>query len=136
MARHAYCWVTMSNENTELSSETLGSLGTATNATEMKSGGEIPARINGFSVSLKNFDGPFDLLLQLISRHKMDITEVAIATVTDEFIAYIKALEATEEGWKLDHATEFLVVAATLLDLTRPGSCLRVRLMTRRSRPT
>jgi segregation and condensation protein A len=47
----------------------------------------------------------------------MDITEVAIATVTDEFIAYIKALEATDEGWKLDHATEFLVVAATLLDL-------------------
>jgi segregation and condensation protein A len=47
----------------------------------------------------------------------MDITEVAIATVTDEFIAHIKALEGTEAGWKLDHATEFLVVAATLLDL-------------------
>jgi segregation and condensation protein A len=47
----------------------------------------------------------------------MDITEVAIATVTDEFIAHIKALESTEAGWKLDHATEFLVVAATLLDL-------------------
>ena len=71
----------------------------------------------GFAVHLENFDGPFDLLLQLISRHRMDITDVAIATVTDEFISYIRELEKTEEGWKLDHATEFLVVAATLLDL-------------------
>jgi segregation and condensation protein A len=107
----------MSNENTELSSETLGSLDEGKVTSSTIPSGSIPARIAGFSVSLKNFDGPFDLLLQLISRHKMDITEVAIATVTDEFIAYIKALEATHEGWKLDHATEFLVVAATLLDL-------------------
>ncbi|MFM8328823.1 MAG: segregation/condensation protein A, partial [Actinomycetales bacterium] len=64
-------------------------------------------RIAGFSVKLENFDGPFDLLLQLISRHKMEITEVALATVTDEFIAHIRALEETEEGWKLDQATEF-----------------------------
>ncbi|MFM8962152.1 MAG: segregation and condensation protein A, partial [Actinomycetota bacterium] len=105
----------MSTENTELSSETLGSTGSANEGTAVNN--SAPSRIAGFSVSLKNFDGPFDLLLQLISRHKMDITEVAIATVTDEFIAYIKALEGTEEGWKLDHATEFLVVAATLLDL-------------------
>ena len=105
----------MSTENTELSSETLGSTGSAIEGTVVNN--SAPSRIAGFSVSLKNFDGPFDLLLQLISRHKMDITEVAIATVTDEFIAYIKALEGTEEGWKLDHATEFLVVAATLLDL-------------------
>jgi len=74
-------------------------------------------RIAGFSVKLENFDGPFDLLLQLISRHKLEITEVALATVTDEFIAHIRALEETDEGWKLDQATEFLVVAATLLDL-------------------
>lgn len=107
----------MSNENTELSSETLGSLDEGKVSSSIIPSGSTPARIAGFSVSLKNFDGPFDLLLQLISRHKMDITEVAIATVTDEFIAYIKALEATDEGWKLDHATEFLVVAATLLDL-------------------
>ena len=72
---------------------------------------------NPFTVHLENFDGPFDLLLQLISRHKMDITEVALSTVTDEFIAFIRALEASGEGWKLDQATEFLVVAATLLDL-------------------
>ena len=68
----------------------------------------------GFSVHLENFEGPFDLLLQLISRHKMDVTEVALGVVTDEFIAYIKQLE---NDWDLDQATEFLVIAATLLDL-------------------
>ena len=71
----------------------------------------------GFSVHLENFDGPFDLLLQLISRHKMDITEVSLSIVTDEFIAFIRSLEASGEGWRLDQATEFLVIAATLLDL-------------------
>jgi segregation and condensation protein A len=74
-------------------------------------------RVAGFSVHLSNFDGPFDLLLQLISRHKMDITEIALGAVTDEFIAYIKELEKSDEGWDLDKTTEFLVVAATLLDL-------------------
>ncbi len=74
-------------------------------------------RVAGFSLHLENFDGPFDLLLQLISRHKMDITEVALGAVTDEFIAYIKQLENGENGWDLDKTTEFLVVAATLLDL-------------------
>jgi segregation and condensation protein A len=72
---------------------------------------------SGFSVHLDNFEGPFDLLLQLISRHRMDITEVALSVVTDEFISFIRALELTQEGWALDQATEFLVVAATLLDL-------------------
>ena len=71
----------------------------------------------GFSVHLENFDGPFDLLLQLISRHKMDITEVSLSMVTDEFISFIRALELSGEGWRLDQATEFLVIAATLLDL-------------------
>jgi segregation and condensation protein A len=70
-----------------------------------------------FSVHLNNFDGPFDLLLQLISRHKMDITDVSLGVVTDDFIAYIKALEGSADGWDLDQTTEFLVVAATLLDL-------------------
>ena len=72
---------------------------------------------NGFAVHLENFDGPFDLLLQLISRHKMDVTEVALSMVTDEFIGYIRKLEESGTGWELDQATEFLVVAATLLDL-------------------
>lgn len=70
-----------------------------------------------FSVHLSNFDGPFDLLLQLISRHKMDITEVSLGVVTNDFIEYIRALEGSEQGWDLDQTTEFLVVAATLLDL-------------------
>jgi segregation and condensation protein A len=73
--------------------------------------------MSGFAVHLENFDGPFDLLLQLISRHKMDVTEVSLSLVTDEFIGYIRKLEESGTGWELDQATEFLVVAATLLDL-------------------
>ncbi len=67
-----------------------------------------------FKVRLANFEGPFDLLLQLISRHKLDVTEVALSKVTDEFMAYIRAMGP---DWDLDETTEFLVVAATLLDL-------------------
>lgn len=67
-----------------------------------------------FTVRLVNFEGPFDLLLQLISKHKLDVTEVALSKVTDEFMAYIRAMGP--EG-DLDQTTEFLVVAATLLDL-------------------
>jgi len=78
---------------------------------------EPSAPSNEFSVHLANCDGPFDLLLQLISRHKLDITEISLSLVTDEFIAFIRALELSGEGWRLDQATEFLVVAATLLDL-------------------
>ena len=78
---------------------------------------DVNAVAGAFSVHLDNFDGPFDLLLQLISRHKMDITEISLSLVTDEFIAFIRGLEASGEGWRLDQATEFLVVAATLLDL-------------------
>lgn len=78
---------------------------------------DVNAAAGAFSVHLDNFDGPFDLLLQLISRHKMDITEISLSLVTDEFIAFIRSLEASGEGWRLDQATEFLVVAATLLDL-------------------
>jgi segregation and condensation protein A len=69
---------------------------------------------SGFQVHLDNFDGPFDLLLQLISRHKLDITEVALSQVTDEFIAHIKAAGT---AWDLDQTSHFVVVAATLLDL-------------------
>ncbi|WP_327711823.1 segregation/condensation protein A [Streptomyces sp. NBC_00464] len=67
-----------------------------------------------FTVRLANFEGPFDLLLQLISRHKLDVTEVALSKVTDEFMAHIRAMGP---DWDLDQTTEFLVVAATLLDL-------------------
>jgi segregation and condensation protein A len=71
-----------------------------------------------FSVALSNFQGPFDLLLTLIGKHELDITEIALSRVTDEFISYLKGLDSTEE---LDQATEFLVVAATLLDLKVAG---------------
>ncbi len=67
-----------------------------------------------FKVRLSNFEGPFDLLLQLISKHKLDVTEVALSKVTDEFMAHIRAMGS---DWDLDETTEFLVVAATLLDL-------------------
>jgi segregation and condensation protein A len=67
-----------------------------------------------FEVRLDNFEGPFDLLLSLISKHKLDITEVALSKVTDEYIAHVKALGST---WELEQTTSFLLVAATLLDL-------------------
>jgi segregation and condensation protein A len=67
-----------------------------------------------FKVRLDNFEGPFDLLLQLIAKHKLDVTEVALSKVTDEFMVYIHAMGP---DWDLDQTTEFLVVAATLLDL-------------------
>lgn len=88
-----------------------------TNEISVEENTDVNAASGGFSVHLDNFDGPFDLLLQLISRHKMDVTEVSLSIVTDEFIAFIRGLEASGEGWELDQATEFLVVAATLLDL-------------------
>lgn len=68
----------------------------------------------GFSVNLGNFNGPFDLLLSLIAKHELDVTEIALSAVTDEFIAYLRGLDGPDE---LDEASEFLVVAATLLDL-------------------
>lgn len=67
-----------------------------------------------FHVRLDNFDGPFDLLLQLIGRHKLDITELALSRVTDEFIAHLTAMG---KDWDLDQTSSFLVVAATLVDL-------------------
>jgi segregation and condensation protein A len=79
---------------------------TATSAPEVGSG--------RFTVRLTNFEGPFDLLLQLIGKHELDITEIALSQVTDEFIAHLNALG---DDLDLDQASEFLVVAATLLDL-------------------
>ncbi|MFZ2509837.1 MAG: segregation/condensation protein A, partial [Gordonia sp. (in: high G+C Gram-positive bacteria)] len=73
--------------------------------------GGTPAR---FEVKLTNFTGPFDLLLNLISQHRLDVTEVALHTVTDDFITYTKALGPDAD---LEQTTEFLVIAATLLDL-------------------
>lgn len=77
-------------------------------------GGVLPGRPSGFQVHLDNFEGPFDLLLGLISKHKLDVTEIALAQVTDEFVAWIRA---KGPDWDLGEASEFLLVAATLLDL-------------------
>ena len=87
---------------------------------EVEQQAELPDSVRGapegggFEVHLDNFEGPFDLLLHLISRHKLDITEVALSQVTDEFISHIKAAGS---GWDLDQTSQFMVVAATLLDL-------------------
>jgi segregation and condensation protein A len=80
--------------------------------TELGSAEETTTR--GFAVRLDNFEGPFDLLLSLISKHKLDVTEVALSQVTDEFIAHIKA---AGDVWDLEQTTSFLLVASTLLDL-------------------
>ena len=79
---------------------------------------EAPEKSSGFELSLGNFEGPFDLLLSLISKHELDITEISLSRVTDEFIAYLRGLDEQEE---LDQASEFLVIAATLLDLKIAG---------------
>jgi segregation and condensation protein A len=73
---------------------------------------EHPEEVAGFQVHLKNFEGPFDLLLQLIAKRELDVTEVALSQVTDEFIAHVKLGD-----WDLELTSSFLVVAATLLDL-------------------
>ncbi len=79
----------------------------------------LSATEDEFTVHLSNFTGPFDLLLQLIGKHKLDVTEVALSKVTDEFVAHIKAMQATRgaTAWDLDQTSSFIVVAATLLDL-------------------
>jgi segregation and condensation protein A len=69
---------------------------------------------NGFSLNIGNFEGPFDLLLSLISKHQLDITSISLSQVTNDFIAYVRTLEDADQ---LEEASEFLVVAATLLDL-------------------
>ena len=79
---------------------------------------EASEKGSAFAVSLSNFEGPFDLLLSLISKHQVDITEVSLSKVTDEFISYLKQLDDAEE---MDQASEFLVIAATLLDLKIAG---------------
>ncbi len=72
----------------------------------------------GFRLTLSNFEGPFDLLLSLIAKHELDITEIALSKITDEFISYLRGVDTEDE---LDQASEFLLVAATLLDLKVAG---------------
>jgi segregation and condensation protein A len=75
---------------------------------------EPPTEAPAFELRLDNFEGPFDLLLNLIAKHKLDITEVALSRVTDEFIAHVKA---GGSHWDLEQTSSFLLVASTLLDL-------------------
>ena len=77
-------------------------------------GAEAPSADAGFTVDLENFSGPFDVLLDLIARRSLDITEIALAEVTDDFLAYVATLRGTKS---LDELSHFLLVAATLLDL-------------------
>lgn len=87
-------------------------------ATDIDRSEEDTSGSSDFRVSLDNFDGPFDLLLSLISKRQMDITEVSLGAVTSEFLRYVSDMEGTEE---LEKASEFLVVAATLLDMKVVG---------------
>ncbi|WP_311777637.1 segregation and condensation protein A [Trueperella abortisuis] len=67
---------------------------------------------DGFAVDLDVFSGPFEVLLSLISRKKLDVTEVALAEVTDEFLDFVRVHEAD-----LSQMSQFVVIAATLLDM-------------------
>ena len=91
----------------------------ATTAEAVQTPGGVLRRAGSrpFEVHLDVFQGPFELLLGLISKHKLDITEIALAQVTFEFMAHIKAHQASDTEWDLSQASEFLLVAATLLDL-------------------
>jgi segregation and condensation protein A len=93
---------------------TVKAVGIGTMFVDAPGTGQTPADAKGFQVRLDQFTGPFDLLLQLLGKNKLEITELALSKVTDEFISYIRALG---DAWDLDEATEFLLVAATLLDL-------------------
>jgi segregation and condensation protein A len=104
-------WATVSPVPDALTADDLAPLGGLA-----APGAPVPAADDdhGFRVRLDEFEGPFDLLLQLISKHKLEVTELSLHQVTDDFVAYIRAQGA---AWDLDETTEFLVVAATLLDL-------------------
>jgi segregation and condensation protein A len=87
---------------------------TPAGAADAATSNSVESQQAGFQVRLSNFEGPFDLLLQLIFAHRLDVTEVALHQVTDDFIAYTKAIGPQME---LEETTTFLVIAATLLDL-------------------
>lgn len=80
-------------------------------------GGVLTQGRGGFEVHLDVFTGPFELLLGLISKHRLDVTEIALAQVTDEFVAHLRRAQQAEQDWDLSQASEFVLIAATLLDL-------------------
>lgn len=93
------------------------SASSTTPATPATPGGVLTRTRAGFEVHLEVFSGPFELLLGLIAKHKLDVTEIALARVTDEFVSYIRAAQAAQDDWDLSQASEFVLIAATLLDL-------------------
>jgi segregation and condensation protein A len=95
-------------------SDPISKLGQVSAVGSVEQPAAAPPGQGRFTVRLTNFEGPFDLLLQLIGKHKLDVTEIALSKVTDEFIAHLRALG---DELDLDQASEFLVVASTLLDL-------------------
>ena len=84
---------------------------------EATPGGVLTGSRGSFEVHLDVFSGPFELLLGLIAKHRLDVTEIALASVTDEFVAHLRTAREAQEDWDLSQASEFVVIAATLLDL-------------------
>ena len=68
-----------------------------------------------FTIKLAAFEGPFDLLLFFIERDELDIYNIPIAQVTNDFLAYLRQLEAQLGAQNIDMASEFILVAATLM---------------------
>ena len=102
----------------EAAAGTAGAVTDGTAAAETTTPGGVLTRTHaGFEVHLDVFSGPFELLLGLIAKHRLDVTEIALARVTDEFVAYIRAAQDSEGEWDLSQASEFVLIAATLLDL-------------------
>ena len=106
----------MVTPDVEVAPEVVGSASDADQAPDgpLVDTEEIGAGPKAFAVRVGGFEGPFDLLLSLIARHRIEVTELALHVVTDDFIAHVRA-QGVE--WDLDEATSFLVIAATLLDL-------------------
>ena len=73
-----------------------------------------PADAELTSTPTEQASDSFVVLLSLIAKHRLDVTALALHTITDDFISYIKN---QGDDWELDEATQFLVIAATLLDL-------------------
>jgi segregation and condensation protein A len=101
--------VPASDTTSDAASGPVSAVGPGEGLVSGRSGGSAP-----FVVELSNFSGPFDLLLSLIAKHKLDVTEVALSQVTDDFVAHLRGLGT---AFDLGQATEFLVIAATLLDM-------------------
>ena len=80
-------------------------------------GGVLTRSHGSFEVHLDVFSGPFELLLGLIAKHRLDVTEIALAEVTDDFVAHLRAAQESDTEWDLSQASEFVLIAATLLDL-------------------